>query len=380
MTMEIKKIAMIPARMGSQRVKKKNVRMILGKPLIAYVVESCLEAKVFDAIYINSENSVFEEIAHEYGVSFYRRPAQHSSDSATNDDFALDFIQNVPGNVLFQLLPTSPLISAEEIRAFVNRMLAEDYDALVSVKHEQISCIYKNRPINFDPLKIVPLSQEQEPIKAYATALMAWKYESFIDNMKKYGAAYHGGQGKVGYFELRGLSTVDIDQEEDFELAEQILIAQRMNLKPSSTPRYYGETESGRTELDITGIMKRDGVEITNLKEANREKIRVKDVIESYPKDKSWNHQVINTESNSMSIISQNPGEGNRKHYHPDWNEWWYIVEGEWEWEIEGTKKIISAGEIVFIPKGVVHQITVIGEKRAIRMAVSRADVEHVYV
>ena len=73
------------------------------------------------------------------------------------------------------------------------------------------------------------------------------------------------------------------------------------------------------------------------------------------------------------------PGEGNRRHHHPDWNEWWYIVEGEWEWEIEGKIKKIVEGDIVFMEKNRKHKITASGSSRAIRMAVSRADVAHVY-
>ena len=93
----------------------------------------------------------------------------------------------------------------------------------------------------------------------------------------------------------------------------------------------------------------------------------------------SWSKRVIDSESNSMTIISQLPGEGNRLHYHPDWNEWWYILDGKWEWEIEGYKRIVSQGDIVFMPKNKKHKITAIGNKPAIRMAVSRSDVAHIY-
>ena len=88
---------------------------------------------------------------------------------------------------------------------------------------------------------------------------------------------------------------------------------------------------------------------------------------------------MIDTENNSATIIAQLPGEGNRLHYHPNWNEWWYIIDGEWEWEIEGKKKIIKKGDIVFMEKSKKHKITAVGNKIAIRLAVSRADVAHVY-
>ena len=87
----------------------------------------------------------------------------------------------------------------------------------------------------------------------------------------------------------------------------------------------------------------------------------------------------MNTESNSATLISQLPGEGNRLHYHPSWNEWWYIIRGEWEWEVEGETIPVKQGKIVFIPKNKWHKITATGNQPAVRLAVSRADVAHIY-
>ena len=56
-------IAMIPARLGSKRIKNKNLRLLGNKPLIAHVIEAAIKADVFDEIYINSESDIFEEIA-----------------------------------------------------------------------------------------------------------------------------------------------------------------------------------------------------------------------------------------------------------------------------------------------------------------------------
>ena len=78
-------------------------------------------------------------------------------------------------------------------------------------------------------------------------------------------------------------------------------------------------------------------------------------------------------------MISQLPGEGNRLHYHPNWNEWWYIIKGQWQWQINQSKMTVKEGEMVFIPKNTWHKITAIGDKPAVRLAVSREDVEHVY-
>lgn len=373
----MKIIAMIPARLSSKRVPKKNLRIIDGQPLISYIIDVVLACDVFDEVYVNSESEVFRNIAEEKGVRFYKRPEKHSSDISSNDEFALDFINNIQGDILVQILPTSPLIQPSEIEAFVNEMIDSKLDTLISVEHKQIACLYQNEPLNFDKYKINPPSQTMEPIKAYAMALMGWGYDSFNANMDRYGAAYHGGDGRTGYFELRGLSTIDIDREEDFLLVESIILARKQN--PSRTIEYYDEKWVGHSESHVESILKKDGVVFNDLHDVNKEVVVLEDVVEAMDSSKSWSKRIIDTESNSMTIISQLPGEGNRRHYHPDWNEWWYIVDGEWEWEIDGQTRSVRKGEVVFMGKNRVHKITAVGSKPAIRMAVSRADVAHVY-
>ena len=73
------------------------------------------------------------------------------------------------------------------------------------------------------------------------------------------------------------------------------------------------------------------------------------------------------------------PGQGNRRHYHSNWNEWWYILKGEWEFEIENDVHIIREGQLILIKKNLKHKITAIGSQPAIRLAVSRSDVDHIY-
>jgi quercetin dioxygenase-like cupin family protein len=134
-----------------------------------------------------------------------------------------------------------------------------------------------------------------------------------------------------------------------------------------------------KADADVPRILKMDGIGSFCLDKANEEVVSIPDIIERYGRDISWSHTLINSQSNSATLICQLPGEGNRMHHHPDWDEWWYIVEGRWEWNIEGAKKTICEGEIVFINRNRKHQITALGEKVAIRLAVSRYDVDHVY-
>ena len=345
--------------------------------MIDYVLESASKVSIFDEVYINSEDEIFKDLCDSYGFNFYKRPKRLSSHTSTNDQFAEDFLKNIDSDVLIQMLPTSPFLTSEEINDFISQMLEENFDTLISVEDKQIACVYEDNPINFERLIPNPPSQTMQPIKVYATALMGWKSKTFLENMNQYSSAYHGGMGKTGFFSLKGLSTIDIDTEEDLQLAESIMVSK--SHQKNKTPNYY---EGGKisSEVDVPSILEKDGVLKNDLFDVNNEIVSVKEILKKQPTDSSWSKRVIDSDSNSMTIIAQMPGEGNRKHYHPDWNEWWYIFAGEWEWEVEGKSKVVKQGDVVYIEKNRVHKITATGDKQAIRFATSRSDVAHIFV
>jgi len=216
-------VAMIPARLGSKRIKNKNIRLLGGRPLICHVLNTAKKTGIFSEIYINSESDIFTDIAKEYSVKFYKRSKELASDDATNDKFVYDFLQNVDCDILIQINPTSPFYSVEDIKNFVKTMLDHDYDALHGVKEEKIEAIFQGKALNFDLFKEMPRSQDLEPILLHAGGLMGWKKDRFIKNMKRYNCATYGCDSKIGFFKLGGFSKIDIDNEEDFALAELVM-------------------------------------------------------------------------------------------------------------------------------------------------------------
>ena len=257
-------------------------------------------------------------------------------------------------------------------------MLENNYETLISTSDVRIECIYKNQPINFIQKEKTPPSQSLEPIKAYACGLMVWNTDKFVENMKNYNSGYHGGNGRTGFFNIGGFATVDIDTVDDFALAERIM--EVVGSTETIEPEYYDpELHSNiRSEVDVPQILKKDGVEKGDYDEENLIVTSISDLINSSGEE-SWMKRIVNTESNSCCVIHQRPGEGNRKHYHPSWNEWWYILKGEWDFEMEGESHRVKKGDLVFIPKNKWHKVTCVGDEPAARLAVSRADVAHVY-
>jgi len=130
---------------------------------------------------------------------------------------------------------------------------------------------------------------------------------------------------------------------------------------------------------DVYNILTKDGVKNIDFENENSLISDLNIIIDENKDLENWSKRLINTESNSATLICQQPGEGNRKHHHSNWNEWWYIIKGEWKFEIEDQVYRIKKGQLVLIKKNLKHKITAIGKETAIRLAVSRSDVDHIY-
>ncbi len=369
----MKIVCMIPARLGSQRVKNKNLRFLGNKPLINHIIDTAKSVKYFNQIYINSESKKFEKIANKENILFYKRKKSLASNKALNDDFSLDFLNNIECDLLIQLLPTGPFLKSKTVNRFIEHMIDNNLDTLISTKDVRIECIYKKKPINFNSKKKTPPSQDLEPIKAYACCIMGWKSKKFITNMKKFQCAYHGPSGKTNFFDISEIESFDIDYEEDFQIAEAIL----KDLKKETNSSI--KQKKLISQSNVSKILKDDGVLDNILDVFNKEKISINDIIKNQPKDKSWSYRLINSKSNSATLIAQLKGEGNRMHFHPNWDEWWYIIEGKWKWTIEDRDILIKKGDVVFIERYKKHKITAMSKNLSIRLAVSRSDVAHIY-
>lgn len=213
-------VAMIPARMGSQRLKKKNLRTLGGVPLITRAIRKCQATGVFDEIWVNAEHPAFGEIAAEEGVGFHRRPDELANDRATSEEFVDEFLRHHPCDHLFQVHSIAPLLSADEVKTFVAAKLGQGVDVLLSVVEEQIECAYRGQPVNFR-LDEKTNSQELDPIQRVTWSITGWTPTPYL-------AARDAGRcatyaGSVGYQAISRLAGHIIKTEDDLRLAEALL-------------------------------------------------------------------------------------------------------------------------------------------------------------
>jgi len=128
MNKDLNIIAMIPARIGSTRLKMKNLALIDGKPLIYYTIEAAKTSGVFNRVILNSDNEIFAEIARRYDVEFYQRPVELGSSTTKSDAVVYDFMSKYLSDVLAWVNPTSPLQTGHEIKEVIKHFVKEGID------------------------------------------------------------------------------------------------------------------------------------------------------------------------------------------------------------------------------------------------------------
>src|SRR5688572_23564500 len=132
-------LALIPARGGSKGLPGKNTRPLHGKPLIAWTVETARHAGLFDRVVVSTDSRDIADVAERYGALVpFLRPAEIAGDATPMRDVIGHAIhaETAAGHepaVVILLQPTSPLRSAEEIRAAAQLLRSTNCDSVVSV-------------------------------------------------------------------------------------------------------------------------------------------------------------------------------------------------------------------------------------------------------
>jgi CMP-N-acetylneuraminic acid synthetase len=213
-------IAMIPARMGSQRLTQKNLRTLRGVPLIVRAIRKCQEAGCFDEIWVNSEDIAFAPIAEAEGVQFHQRPADLGNNQATSEDFVKEFFRAHACERLAQVHSVAPLLAAAEVSAFMKAWVNSDHDVMLSCIHDQIEVAYRNEPVNFTFAEKTN-SQDLQPTQRITWSITGWKHKSFLEAVEAgKNATYYGS---VGFYPVSSISGHVIKTQADLDIAEALL-------------------------------------------------------------------------------------------------------------------------------------------------------------
>ncbi len=234
-------VSFIPARGGSERIPRKNIKMLAGKPMIVWTIEASLKSKYIDRTIVSTEDKEIKEVALKYGAEVIDRPAKYSKGQMLLNFVYLHFQYCLwkekyqPDCVIF-LLPTSPLRTAKHIDEAFKIYFESDSSLLSSVTKSR--CVPSDAYIINKSRKLERILKENTAktinkiyLKDHAEIPAIYYHDSAICIGPYKGVndlTFHYVGGGVPYI-MEVADTIDVDTELDFAIAE-MLMKERLKL------------------------------------------------------------------------------------------------------------------------------------------------------
>jgi CMP-N,N'-diacetyllegionaminic acid synthase len=229
MTKDFNILAVIPARGGSKGLPGKNIRPLLGKPLIAWSIEQALGSKYVNEVFVSTDSEEIAQVARTYNAKVpFLRPVQLATDEAKTSDVLLHFIDEMEkqGNTFTHILllePTSPLRETEDIdKAFEMLLECDEATSIVGISKVESQHPYFTVSLTKDKLLRsgnnfqILRRQDIEDLYFYEGSV----YISTIEKYKELNNFYHNNT--LGYI-MPKWKSFEIDDMVDFVIIEALL-------------------------------------------------------------------------------------------------------------------------------------------------------------
>lgn len=212
-------IAMIPARLGSQRLTRKNLLEIDGVPMIVRAMRKALAAGCFEEVWVNSDADEVADLARQEGLPFHRRPSALADHTTTSEHFVREFLHHHDCDYLVQLHSIAPLVTLDEIRRFSVELGSGRSDTLLAGVEEQIQCMIGGKPINFS-MDLMDATQELKPVQRISWSLTGWGAQRYKEIHDAGGCATFGGT--VGFFPLSRTGGMVVKTDADYRIVKAL--------------------------------------------------------------------------------------------------------------------------------------------------------------
>jgi len=227
----MKRLAIIPARGGSKRIKNKNIKNFCGQPIINYIISSAKESKLFDKIHVSTESNLIKEVVEKNQLSIdFMRPERLSDDFTPLMpviSFVLDTYKtmNIYFDEVWLLFACAPLIDKDDLISASKVYSAQE----INLKKPLLSVVESPSPIERSYLKdsknilhprygdkLKERSQDL-PKSFYDSGTFVIYPNSFLSQQEKKVI----NDDYIGY-ELSTMKAIDIDTQKDWDLAEAL--------------------------------------------------------------------------------------------------------------------------------------------------------------
>lgn len=216
-------LCIIPARGGSKRIPRKNIRPFLGKPIIAYSIETAIKSGLFNEVMVSTDDTEIADVGRKYGASVpFLRSSKNADDFATTMDVVREVVVKYEEvgksfDYICCIYPTAPLMQAEQLQQGLDQIMNQGFNKVFPVVPfsypiwRGVELTAQNRAKMLFPEHVNARSQDL-PQVYHDAGQWYWLKPEVLDEPIF---------NNAGIVVLNPMQVQDIDNEEDWEVAEQ---------------------------------------------------------------------------------------------------------------------------------------------------------------
>ena len=207
-------VAIMPIKLNNERLPGKNTKLLGNKPLLCYELDSLLQIQDLDDIYVYcSDEAICNYLPNK--VKFLKRPSYLDLPESNFTQIFESFISEVEADIYVYAHATAPYIEVATMKECIDAVVSRQYDSAFCAVKIQDFLWEDGKPLNFDAANI-PRSQDLNPIYRETSGVYVFTKEVFEKHHRRIGL-------NPFIKEVSFKESVDIDNPEDFDLAEALV-------------------------------------------------------------------------------------------------------------------------------------------------------------
>ena len=207
-------VAIVPMKLNNRRLPQKNTKIFTnGRPLCYYILSTLLTVDKINEVYVYCSNPDIKEYIPET-VKYLQRSEALDQDSTSMTEVLSCFTKEVPADIYVMTHTTAPFITKESIEKGLNAVISGEYDSSFAAKKLQNFLWKDGHPFNYE-LENIPRTQDLAPLYEETSGFYIYKKDVMLKMNRRIGVNPY-------IVEIGEIESVDIDEAEDFMIADAI--------------------------------------------------------------------------------------------------------------------------------------------------------------
>lgn len=210
----MKVVAVVPMKLNNQRLPQKNTRCFTnGKPLCSYILETLKRITKIDEIYVYCSNPEIKKYIPN-DIKYLTRSQTLDKNETKMNEVLQCFAKTIPADIYVMTHTTAPFINAKSIEKGLEAVMSGKYDSAFAAKKIQDFLWKDGKPFNYD-LENIPRTQDLQPIYQETSGFYIFRSNVICSQKRRIG-------DNACIVEVGEIEAVDIDEQEDFLIADAI--------------------------------------------------------------------------------------------------------------------------------------------------------------